>query len=226
MFVAQRKDVERARARELRAEGLSLREIGRRLGVSYSSVSLWVRDVPLPPPDPRPAVRDGERRWCPKCEQDRPLLEFDHHLGEKERGIANLLAAAAKLERIERELERCEVVCASCHRRRTCRRLGSFRATGVVPAGWTAAQERNQRFVLDHLRRAPCVDCGEPDPVVLEFDHVGAKRADVTRLAAWSSLARLQEEIAACEVRCVNCHRLRTLSAGPAWRDAAPWAAA
>lgn len=163
---------------------------------------------------------------CADCGEDEILvLEFDHHLGEKERGIANLLADAAKLERIERELKRCEVVCACCHRRRTCGRLGSFRATGVAPAGWTAAQRRNQAFVLDHLRRSPCVDCGEADPVVLEFDHVGEKRAMVTRLAVWSSLETLRREIARCEVRCVNCHRLRTLSAGPTWRDAMPWAA-
>lgn len=300
--MAQRKDVERARARELRADGLSLREIGRRLGVSYSSVSLWVRDVAVPPPAALDPVRDGSVRdepvrdepvrRCPKCAQDLPassfsragdgyqhwckscfrayfrargarhreqaaasrkerrrraverlldvlrstacadcgedeilVLEFDHHLGEKEANIANLLAAAARFERLERELARCEVVCANCHRRRTARRAGTFRLTGVVPRSWTRAQERNQRFVLDHLRRSPCVDCGERDPVVLEFDHVGEKRAMVTRLATWSSLERLQEEIAQCEVRCVSCHRLRTLSAGPTWRDATPWAA-
>jgi AcrR family transcriptional regulator len=42
------KTVEREEARRLRAvEGLSVREITRRLGVSKGSVSLWVRDVPL-----------------------------------------------------------------------------------------------------------------------------------------------------------------------------------
>jgi DNA-binding MarR family transcriptional regulator len=34
-------------ARKLRAEGLSVREIERRIGVARSSVSLWVRDVEL-----------------------------------------------------------------------------------------------------------------------------------------------------------------------------------
>jgi len=42
------KTAERAEARRLRqAEGLSVREITRRLRVSKSSVSLWVRDLPL-----------------------------------------------------------------------------------------------------------------------------------------------------------------------------------
>ena len=64
MFV---KTVERALARELRSElGLPLKEIARRVGVSVSSVSLWVRDVPLTPEqeavlDARNPVRSGQR---------------------------------------------------------------------------------------------------------------------------------------------------------------------
>ena len=43
------KDDHRARARELRAQGLAYHEIAARLDVSKSSVSLWVRDLPVPP---------------------------------------------------------------------------------------------------------------------------------------------------------------------------------
>jgi hypothetical protein len=42
------KDDLRDRARELRTQGLSYNEIVARLGVSKSSVSLWVRDLPCP----------------------------------------------------------------------------------------------------------------------------------------------------------------------------------
>jgi transcriptional regulator with XRE-family HTH domain len=42
------KDGVRARARELRGQGLAYHEIATRLGVSKSSVSLWVRDLPVP----------------------------------------------------------------------------------------------------------------------------------------------------------------------------------
>jgi transcriptional regulator with XRE-family HTH domain len=42
------KDDVRAQARELRARGLAYHEIAARLGVSKSSVSLWVRDLPVP----------------------------------------------------------------------------------------------------------------------------------------------------------------------------------
>jgi len=42
------KDDVRAQARELRTQGLAYHEIAARLGVSKSSVSLWVRDMPTP----------------------------------------------------------------------------------------------------------------------------------------------------------------------------------
>jgi len=62
--------------------------------------------------------------------------------------------------------------------------------------------ERLNRFVQEH----PCVDCGEPDPVVLEFDHLSDKEEDVSTLLArnWKLVLA---EIAKCEVRCANCHR-------------------
>ena len=42
------KDDLRARARELRAQGLDYEEIAAALGVAKSSVSLWVRDLARP----------------------------------------------------------------------------------------------------------------------------------------------------------------------------------
>lgn len=62
------------------------------------------------------------------------------------------------------------------------------------------------RYLLKH----PCVDCGEADPVVLEFDHVTTdKVANVSALLVkhWEVIV---EEIAKCEVVCANCHRRRT----------------
>jgi len=64
--------------------------------------------------------------------------------------------------------------------------------------------------VYDYLCTHPCVDCGESDPVVLDFDHVrGRKVTHVKRLVSSGhiSLRRIFEEIAKCEVRCANCHR-------------------
>ena len=72
--------------------------------------------------------------------------------------------------------------------------------------------KRNQEFIIDYLKSHPCVDCGESDLVVLEFDHVTGDKLDaVTRLVSTrSSIDKIKEEILKCEVRCCNCHRRKT----------------
>lgn len=57
-----------------------------------------------------------------------------------------------------------------------------------------------------------CVDCGEQNPVLLEFDHVkGQKTASISRMICHGfGIERIKEEIDKCVVRCVKCHRLKT----------------
>jgi hypothetical protein len=61
------KDDLRAKARDLRKQGLDYEEIAAELGVSKSSVSLWVRDMPRPPglsyEECRKRSADGVRRY-------------------------------------------------------------------------------------------------------------------------------------------------------------------
>jgi len=69
----------------------------------------------------------------------------------------------------------------------------------------------NAEFMIEYLSSHPCVDCGESDIVVLEFDHLRDKRADVSVLARGGySLEAIKREIDKCEVVCANCHRRRT----------------
>src|SRR3546814_12943116 len=67
-----------------------------------------------------------------------------------------------------------------------------------------------RKLVLDHLRAHPCADCGETDPVVLEFDHLRDKVGNVSAMVHSNELWRLVDEIEKCEVVCANCHRRRT----------------
>lgn len=68
-----------------------------------------------------------------------------------------------------------------------------------------------REFIVEYLKNHPCVDCGEADIVVLDFDHVKDKVLDISHMMQqkWS-LKKIQIEIIKCEVRCANCHRRKT----------------
>jgi hypothetical protein len=66
------------------------------------------------------------------------------------------------------------------------------------------------RSLLDFFESNPCVDCGESDPVVLEFDHLRDKLFDIGSGLVQKTWTAVLVEIAKCEVVCANCHRRRT----------------
>jgi hypothetical protein len=246
------------------------------------------------------ATRAGNRRRimeylaahpCVDCgETDIVVLEFDH-LGDKVADVSTYANGGRTWARIEAEIEKCEVRCANCHRRktratlfppreavelqtvvgrstpaqltldaalglRTCRVCKEakpltefpFRSLVRQTRQWiclscqraytkdwyhrnrkkqiAAAYVRRVRAaknlgsrIRDYLSDHPCVDCGESDPDVLDFDHLRDKRADVSRLVhvavSWDLVLA---EIAKCEVRCANCHRRRTARVGGHYR--------
>jgi hypothetical protein len=56
-----------------------------------------------------------------------------------------------------------------------------------------------------------CADCGENNPIVLDFDHLKDKKYNISRMIhdgfSWRSI---KKEIEKCQVVCANCHRIRT----------------
>lgn len=76
-----------------------------------------------------------------------------------------------------------------------------------------ATKQEIQSRLLAYLSTRGCVDCGESDPVVLDFDHIDKtkKCASISDMLknrrAWS---RIELELKKCVVRCANCHRRRT----------------
>lgn len=77
-----------------------------------------------------------------------------------------------------------------------------------------------RKLIAEYLQEHPCVDCGEDDIVVLEFDHVeDGKVSDISQMISrgigWATILK---EIAKCEVVCANDHRRRTARRGGHYR--------
>ena len=82
------------------------------------------------------------------------------------------------------------------------------------------ANSRNSKIRLDVLTYiqnlllgSRCIDCGESDVRVLEFDHtnkIPKFKAVSSMIRARYPLEKVKEEINKCEIRCANCHRKKT----------------
>jgi hypothetical protein len=56
-------------------------------------------------------------RFPPEC------MDFDHVRGEKVLDVSRLLAGAVSIRRVIAEMDKCDLVCSNCHRKRTLARL-------------------------------------------------------------------------------------------------------
>lgn len=91
------------------------------------------------------------------------------------------------------------------------------------------AQKRHRLKVraklLEFLSTKFCADCGESDPIVLEFDHRNSKQKFkiIAKMLSghysWESVLR---EINKCEIRCANCHRRKTYIQLGCWGKTKP----
>ena len=223
---------------------------------------------------------------CVDCGETDPLiLEFDHRDRNTKRSEVARLAGSKRWKVVRAEIDKCDVRCGNCHRKRTAKQLGwGLDSSSDI---WTAAsaqspliqlqltdveqrtcnvcgqtksvlefsiknkktgrrarichscvaaksrkhyrankarylernrtnkkryRTRNRSRKAEFVAGLACIDCGETNPVVLEFDHRdgSVKLANVSRLMAAHAWDRVEAEIAKCDVRCVNCHRRRT----------------
>jgi hypothetical protein len=77
----------------------------------------------------------------------------------------------------------------------------------------TLALERAE-YLVEFFKTHPCVDCGECDPLVLDFDHRGDKLFGIATGLRDRSWKAIFDEMAKCDVVCANCHRRRTALRG------------
>lgn len=126
-------------------------------------------------------------KWCGVCGQDLPLTDFAKRGGE---------SRCWKCKHCQREYSR------DHYRRNRAAYLARVRVRHRT------FLTENMALVVAYLSTHPCVDCGEDNPVVLQFDHVrGVKTRNLARMVREGARRdRIQLEISKCDVRCVNCH--------------------
>lgn len=101
--------------------------------------------------------------------------------------------------------------CKDCNAARSRKYYADNREKHIVVIGKQNKIYRSKirQKMCEYLSTHPCMDCGEIDIVVLEFDHLSDKLSNIASLMTYSWRA-ISEEIKKCEVVCANCHRRRT----------------
>lgn len=129
-------------------------------------------------------------KLCFGCKQVKPLTDFANNLSRKDKIQTYCRVCKAKYDHSYYSKNR------EGHYLRIKRLLGL-----------------NRKKLLEYLSLHPCIDCGERNPVVLEFDHVKkGKTGNISYMlgrlrCSWPTVVK---EIEKCEVRCANCHRIKT----------------
>ena len=77
------------------------------------------------------------------------------------------------------------------------------------------AKKTAKEYVLAYIQDHPCVDCGNSDIRVLEFDHTKDKEDTIANMVhRGRPIYKIIAEIEKCEVRCANCHKIRHFNGG------------
>ena len=135
---------------------------------------------------------DGNVKKCPKC------------------------GFTKKLDQLSSRSTVAHIPCSYCSpcQRDYCRRHYASHRTSHNARRYllrTAERDEITQRIWSYKMAKSCVDCGEADPLVLEFDHVrGLKKANIGTMLRTSTWIKIQDEIRKCELRCANCHRRKT----------------
>ncbi|WP_089788608.1 homing endonuclease associated repeat-containing protein [Natronobacterium haloterrestre] len=134
-------------------------------------------------------------RACSRCHEDTAACLDFHHVdtAAKEMAVGKMVTFGYGKERLREEIEKCEVLCANCHRQ----------------LHFTQPDDERRRWVHDRKRSAGCNRCGESDSACLDYHHDNErKEASITRLIAdGRTKDRIRAEMERCTVLCANCHR-------------------
>lgn len=135
-----------------------------------------------------------ETHPCIVCGHTNPdHLHFHHVDKTNKKNVSKLLGCSWK--RIEKEIDKCEVLCICCHRDKHKEESNKF------------CNIRNKEYIQQYKLAHPCIKCGQTNTNYLDFHHTNPleKDGDITKLQH-GSLKKLMLEIDKCIVLCAYCH--------------------
>lgn len=173
-------------------------EIGEVIGRTGNSIRKKLASVGITyekfKPKPKPGSECGDdEKYCSTCKDIKFKIEFNKNKSRKD-GLNS--------------------ICRECSIKRSKRYYNENREHHKTVIGernkQTFKEQREKLF--NYLKEHPCVDCGLTNPIVLEFDHKNSseKEYNVSKMIGNFGWPKIVKEINKCDVRCANCHRLRT----------------
>lgn len=145
-------------------------------------------------------IKDVECLDC-KIKYPPPAMDFDHrdpsnksfNISEARHINKNLLL---------KEIRKCDIVCANCHRIREASRRSTIK-------------EMYYAYLINPYKEDPCMDCNKKYPsFVMDFDHRDPStkcfHISKPKFRTKNQKQELIDEIMKCDVVCANCHRIRT----------------
>jgi hypothetical protein len=160
----------------------------------------------------------SDTKVCTKCGEEKPFSEF-YKCGKKS------TKRSGSCKDCDRAVSRAY---CKAHYDRKATYIRQRKWVKANPERWKELQKRNylkrqkegnliRQWVIKKYGGKPCMDCKQVFPwVAMDFDHrpehikefaIGEK---CNVVATPKAIARIEKEIAKCDVVCSNCHRIRT----------------
>src|SRR5260221_639906 len=141
----------------------------------------WLLNLSNPPENDRTGSYTLMKKICPGCGEERDA-EQDFRWRYKDRGIRQVRCKYCQAESNKTHYQNNKQVYLERALTRNAR-----------------VNTENKRRLYAYLSSHPCVDCGQTDVRVLEFDHVrGNKSANITRMLNGAPWSAIEAEIAKC----------------------------
>ena len=150
---------------------------------------------------------------CEQCGQVHDMAVFCfHHLDEKEKlfTLDQATLLLKKREDIFIEAQKCQLLCHNCHSAiHEKKREEKKKQTYMLSELNKSNKKRAKKKMLIELMGGKCMSCGFESEYLstLSFDHLRDKKFDINfRTMYGKTDDELLEEVAKCDLLCMNCH--------------------